>query len=154
MAELRLLWSDDEGPGRFQFHAYRLKKLGWQITWAASVDQATALLREQPFDAVLLDQMMPLEVGGSRSSVWAGCTILRWLKGHGVAAAAPPTVQQPAGAPRPENTRIPVAIASAYRHEDVESATREAMRVSENMPLLAKPLDFDAVLAAITRDVA
>jgi CheY-like chemotaxis protein len=140
----RLLWSDDEGPGRFLYAAHLLQTDGWDITWAASVEVAAEALRNQPFDAVVLDQMLPLAADGDRASVWGGCTLLRWLKGRPPAPTAPPNVVPPAGDPHADNRDAPMVILSAYRHDDVEAATREAFG-GEPVPLLPKPLDVEAL---------
>lgn len=147
----KLLWSDDEGPGRFLYAAYRLEADGWAITWANSVEEAANFLREEAYDAILLDQMMPLDIGGDRASVWSGCTLLRWLKGLSAAPAAPPNVKPPEGVPLKHNTIVPMAILSAYRHDDVEAATREAMREEDDIPHLSKPLDLERVRALLRR---
>ncbi len=145
----RLLWSDDEGPGRFRYAAHRLKAAGWEVTWANSVSEAADLLRTERFDALLLDQMLPMGPSGARSSVWGGCSLLRWIKGRPVAPAAPPTVESPQGVPLECNKRLSFAIVTAYAEEAVEAAMREVLEEDEDLHILNKPLDIAAVLGLL-----
>jgi CheY-like chemotaxis protein len=151
MTDRRLLWTDDEGPGRFQYAAHRLQREGWQITWARSVDDAAAHLRETAFTALVLDQMLPLRRDQREGTVWGGCTLYRWLRGREVPAAAPAAIINPDGAPLPANRDIPVAIVSAYKHDDVEASIAEAGGPG-NPEWLGKPLDLDAIRAFIARE--
>jgi hypothetical protein len=83
--------------------------------------------------------------------VWGGCTLLRWLRGLEVPAAAPAAVVAPPGGPLAANHLIPVAIVSAYKHDDVEAAIAETDGRGE-LEWLGKPLDLDAICAFIGRE--
>jgi CheY-like chemotaxis protein len=145
----RLLWTDDEGPGRFLYAAMRLEREGWEITWARSVTEAAKLLKERPFDALVLDQMLPIADPSGGATVWGGCTLYRWLRGSAVAAGVPANLTAPAFQPLRSNQKIPVAIVSAYRHDDVEHATNEATSDAASLAWIGKPLDLEAVRRAI-----
>lgn len=54
----RILWVDDEIDG-LKPHIVFLKEKGYNITPVSNGDDALSLLREQHYDAVLLDQIMP-----------------------------------------------------------------------------------------------
>jgi CheY-like chemotaxis protein len=145
----RLLWTDDDGPDRFEYALWRLAAEGWDITWAYTVDEAATLLREQRFDAALLDQMLPFTDDEEAMNIWGGCTLMRWLKGLGVASSAPATITGPEGVPEAHNTQIPLAVVSAYRHDDVEAAMLETAPAREPPPWLGKPLDVEALLKVL-----
>ncbi|MGQ9609432.1 MAG: T9SS response regulator signal transducer PorX [bacterium] len=54
----RILWVDDEIDG-LKPHIVFLKEKGYNVTPVSNGDDALSLLREQHYDAVLLDQIMP-----------------------------------------------------------------------------------------------
>ncbi len=143
-----LLWTDDEGPGRFEYAARRLTREGWELVWARSVSDAADVLRSRPVSALVLDQMLPLGSDTSESTVWGGCALFCWLRGRPVPVGVPGNVALPAGGPLPGNAGAPVVIVSAYRHDDVEAAILDAAGASP-LSWVGKPLDLDAVRRAI-----
>ncbi|HMV68321.1 MAG TPA: hypothetical protein PKA64_15850 [Myxococcota bacterium] len=145
----RLLWGDDEGPERFLYAAMRLQRDGWSITWASSVAAAAELLRSEPFDALVLDQMMPLTSRGGPQELWSGCTMFRWLQGAPLAIGTPAHITPPEFAPLPANRDLPVAIVSAYRHDDVADAIEEARSPAQPLAWIGKPLNLDLLSRAI-----
>ena len=62
----RLLWSDDEGPGRFRYGAYRLERWGWDVTKIAMVLMAViglpVVLIPDPIIGVFIRDAATLEV--------------------------------------------------------------------------------------------
>lgn len=54
----RLLLADDDAGNR-ELLCRRLEKLGYQVTACANGSEALGLIRQQPFDLVLLDLLMP-----------------------------------------------------------------------------------------------
>lgn len=145
----RLLWTDDDGPERFEYARWRLEAEGWEVRWAYSVEQAATLLRQEVFDAALLDQMLPFHDADREMNIWGGCTLLRWLKGLDVAPGAPATVVRPEGAPADPNAHLALAVLSAYRHEEVEAAMVEAMPADHPLAWFSKPIDVEALLRTL-----
>ena len=58
MEKLHLLWADDEIE-LLKPHILFLNQKGYDVTTAKSGDEALDILKEQDFDAVLLDENMP-----------------------------------------------------------------------------------------------
>lgn len=152
----RVLWVDDEGPGRFLYAAHRLTKDGHSIDWARTAQEAAHMLSHNPFDGVLCDQMFPLLEGIGGATVWAGASLIRWLRGTGVPRGAPTGIGRrrrfifAAGLPVPKhNANIPVAIVSAYRHDKVEAALAEVADIGP-IVYIGKPFDLDAIRRALS----
>lgn len=145
----RLLWTDDDAPDRFEYEALVLGEEGWDVVWAKSVSEAARLLADQPFDALLLDQMLPYTGLKYGDPLWNGALLLRWLRGKG----PPPNVTlDPKGElntlkPRVENREIPTVIVSAFHDPQVDSAMRDASEQDRALPLAPKPIDVGALLS-------
>jgi CheY-like chemotaxis protein len=140
---VRLLWVDDDGPNRFRYEEAVLKEdRRCAVDWASNVEHALSLLRTEAFDAIVLDQMLPLTEHSTASDYWGGCVVLHWLKLSSYPATAPPTLQ-PAlfrAPPLPANVAAPVCFVSAFSDDDVH---RELLRADRTLPIFAKPLDLD-----------
>ena len=149
-----LLWIDDEGPGRFEYAARRLTREGWTITWARSVADGARALREAGFVAVVIDQMLPLTDDTRDATVWGGCALYRWLRRKPLPVGAPANVMTPTGEPLAANVGLPVAIVSAYRHDEVEAAVQEATPAGAKLIYMGKPLDLEALRVAIRGGVS
>jgi CheY-like chemotaxis protein len=54
----RILWVDDE-VGLLEPHLLFLRQRGYQVDTSTNGDDALAMIREQPYDLVLLDEQMP-----------------------------------------------------------------------------------------------
>ncbi|RMG67939.1 MAG: response regulator [Calditrichaeota bacterium] len=67
MNKARILWIDDEVEF-LEPHILFLKEKGYQVETATNADDALDLLRQKPFDLVLLDEMMPGKDGLSTLS--------------------------------------------------------------------------------------
>lgn len=152
----RLLWIDDEGERKFLFEVYKLRKNGWEVDWAVSVDEATAALATHAYDAILLDQMMPLGGKGAHHvDVWTGCLVLWWLRrGEPPAAAPPPSIEASralwAAAPLEANRTAMTICVSAFDDEDVVPVMQAvAEDGSPDVPILVKPIRFEELLHAL-----
>lgn len=152
----RLLWMDDEGARKFLYEDYKLKQQGWQIDWATSVDEAVHALCTRPYDAILIDQMMPLGgVGQQYIDVWTGCLLLWWLRrGTPPDVAPPPTLEASSAlwevSPLEANRTTPTICVSAFDDPDIRpvmlaASETEALRV----PVLVKPIRFADLLDAL-----
>lgn len=150
----RLLWTDDDPPGRFEYEQFVIQDEGWDITWAPDVTTATRLLSEQPFDALILDQMLPPYVGLRKGDpIWGGCLVLRWLRGKAPPGnlAIDPDGPLAKNHPLPRNADLPTIIVSAFHEPKVEAAIRDASPADRNIPLIPKPLDMNAILDFLRR---
>ena len=156
-AERILLWIDDDGPDRFPYEEYMFIQSGWKVVWATSVREALSKLGKDRFDAILLDQMLPLDPGPlAPADVWSGCLLLYWLRGLPRPAAAP-QVEDPnvfgEFVPLESNREVAVVIVSAFHDDEVEQAiTTAEMTIS----IVKKPIDLDRLNEAIgfgARDV-
>jgi len=153
----RLLWIDDEGERKFLFEAYKLRQEGWIVEWAVTVEEATAALSTQPYDAVLLDQMMPLGGDGSHHvDVWTGCLVLWWLRrGHPPEAAPPLSIEASrvlwTTKALEENRRVPAICVSAFDDDEVMPVMQDAADDgSLEVPMMVKPIRFPDLLAALS----
>jgi len=152
----RLLWIDDEGERKFLFEAYKLRKEGWTVDWAVSVDEATAALAHHPYDAILLDQMMPLGGKGSHHvDVWTGCLVLWWLRrGHPPEAAPPPSIEASKtlweAVPLAANRTVEAICVSAFDDDEVVPVIQAvAEDGSPEVPMMVKPIRYPELLAAL-----
>lgn len=147
----RCLWVDDDPHRRFVYEEYNLKQDGWVISWAASVQEATQLLCDGEFEAIILDQMLPVITNG-RVDIWSACLLLYWLRGKKPSPEALPEVRQEiwnqvvqAGPPLPTNQIVPAIILSAFHEYEVLEKIKQAGLQDENIPFLSKPVDLDAL---------
>lgn len=161
MSQHRMLWVDDDAPGRFVYEAYLVEQAGWDLTWATHVLGAAEALCATPFDALVLDQMCAFHDAKNSGplsrafqpehQLWSGCFLLRWLRGQPPPEAAPwlahADKQRLWGLePLEANRSIPAIIASAFHAETVERAIRSASPQDANIEFIAKPLSEDALL--------
>lgn len=150
-----VLWVDDDDPDRFVYERYLLERDGWKVTWARDVAEAANALSHERFDAMILDQMIAGNGVEEQSVIWAGCRLLRWLRG-----TDPPSSQRrddptwPALqtlAPHDANRQVPVAILSAYHDADVLRETQSASEQDRKAPFLGKPVKEAELLAFLHR---
>lgn len=151
----RILWTDDE-PGRFRFAEWELTDAGWTVEWARDVETAAHKLAREPFDALILDQMLPFEPSDEADRYWGGCLLLRWLRGAPSpekATVADARQKEVLGrlSPLPDNTTVPALVVSAFYDEQVVEATRSASRQDREIPFLDKPVDIDEVRRILER---
>lgn len=147
----RLLWIEDDEPGRFVYEERLLTRQGWVVTWAPSVEDAARSLSKNVYDAILLDQMIaPVEVRG-HLVMWSGCRLLYWLR---QSTADPPWPQEDPSwwvlhelTPLEQNRSCPVTLVSAYRNAALLDATRRASALDHGLKTFAKPIDVDTLLA-------
>lgn len=140
----KVLWVDDDDPERFVYERYRIEKDGWDVTWARDVGEAAEALATDRFDAMILDQMIAGNGVEEQFVIWAGCYLLRWLRG-----AAPTSQRRPGETPWSElvrlspeerNRKLPVAILSAYHDPDVLRETQAASEQDHKALFLGKPV--------------
>lgn len=153
MSKGRLLWTDDDPPGRFEYEAFILEDEGWEIRWAPDVTAAAIALSKDSFDAMILDQMLPYEALRKGDPLWGGCLLLRWLRGK----APPPNVSlDPTGpltrlTPGADNRDIPVVVVSAFHDPKVEAAMRDASELDRGLVMVPKPIDINALASLLRR---
>lgn len=143
----RILWVDDDGPGRFRYAEGILKREGWEVDWAADAVSAAQRLGNQRYDMVILDQEAPID--GVDRSRWAGCLVLYWLRGTG---GTPPGMPRADGdrqrrlisvpEPLPANRKAPVLVISDYDAKELIEAMKGASHQDRDLPVLSKPLDM------------
>ncbi|MBK8256553.1 MAG: response regulator [Polyangiaceae bacterium] len=139
----QVLWVDDDDPERFVYERFKLQKEGFFVTWARDVEEAASLLASQKFDAMILDQMIAGNGVDEQYVIWAGCTLLQWLRG------APPSQRQPERAwPKlsritalEQNRHLPVAILSAYHDPEVLRAIYSASDQDKKPLFFGKPVN-------------
>lgn len=84
---MRILWIDDDGPQRFPYECRLVNEdFGWELHWAASVQEGAMALASTDYDGLIVDLMLPVlkpERFGSTEEmlIWGGYWILAWLKG-------------------------------------------------------------------------
>jgi CheY-like chemotaxis protein len=145
----RLLWIDDDAPDRFRYEHRLLTRHGWETTWATSASAGAEALRDQVFEVVLVDQMLPWseeELRKQSEEVWAGCLLLFWLRGKKRPSKAPPRKAFDnlyRMAPLARNRTVPVILSSAYYDEEIAAALLE---IELHLPELPKPIDCNRLL--------
>ena len=155
----KMLWIDDDDQERFQFEEAVLQEEDhWAISWAASVEKATALLSQDSFDAILLDQTLPSRDGHeSVAQIWTGCRLLYWLRQKELSFGE--NQQEPNLEPwdfikdlkpLPKNSRIPVLVISAAFDPVIFSFMEKAIW---NIPFISKPIDLDKLRSILERVV-
>lgn len=129
---------------------------GWDVVWDTSVSEAARMLSKQPFDALLLDQMLPYTGLKHGDPLWNGALLLRWLRGK----EPPPFVTlDPRGElstlrPKDENRDIPTVLVSAFHDPVVDKAMRDASDQDRSLPLAPKPIDVGALLSYLDQGMA
>jgi len=82
----QLLWVDDDNPMRFFSEIEFLEEdCGYQVKLVHNIQDATKQLNERPFDAIIMDQMLPFSEEdrfAGRVSKWGGCFLMAWLRGE------------------------------------------------------------------------
>lgn len=144
----RLLWIDDDGPGRFEYERYLVEREGWSLVWAEHVLDAVTRLASEPFDALVIDQMLPFDAEDRGfPDPWGGCLLLRWLRGtypprhvplkmltrEGHLGAQPP--------PLPANVGLRLLVVSAFHNEEVLGEIRAASEKDQHIVVASKPLN-------------
>lgn len=142
------LWADDDGPKRFEYDENCIRQLGWTVLWAGSIEEAASLLASSPVDAVLLDQMMPYRAGDPKQLVWAGCLILRWLRGAARPPRAPQGVERDlwSRTPLDVNRGVRVRVTSSYHDVEVHAAMREASNQDRGLAIVPKPTNITRLI--------
>ena len=145
---LKFLWADDDGPVRFQYDEYCIRQIGWTVLWACSIEEAAGLLESHAVDAILLDQMMPYRTGDPKQLVWAGCLLLRWLRGADRPARAPQGTERDlwSRTPLAVNRGVRIKVTSSYHDADVQAAMRAASERDKNLTILPKPTNTNRLL--------
>ena len=154
-ARPHVLWVDDDDPERFVYERDLLDRHGWKVTWARDVAEAAKALHRERFDAMILDQMIAGNGAEEQSVIWAGCHLLRWLRG----VDPPPSRRRGEGtwpalqniSPDAANRHVPVAILSAYHDKDVLQQTQSASEQDRKAPFLGKPVKEQELLAFLQR---
>lgn len=151
-----LLWIDDDGHGMFLFEVYQLEQEGWTVHFATHLAAAAEALSTRTFDAVLLDQMMPLGAGDDQPvDVWAGCLVAWWLRTGTPPPGAPgasieATAHLWAETALPTNRSLPMVMVSAFDDAEVEAQVRGLVPEPSPVPILVKPVDATQLLAHLS----
>ena len=150
VVQRRIAWVDDDAPGRFLNEEDTIIEWGGIVIWGTTIAKGVEILSTQPVDALILDQMMPWSE--TDRDPWAGCILLRWLRGAPPPPAAPMHTLLPqfdpwklGRSPLLENVRIPALIASAFHNAGIEEATRAASSLDREFRLCAKPLELSHI---------
>lgn len=155
----RLLWTDDDGRRRFVYEIDLLGDHGWEVHWAESIDDAAGMLRDETWDALIIDQMLPFRRGRKPSltelpNVWGGCVLLWWLR----RSTVPPSKLSGSGiedepffglAPEESNRDIPVVVVSAFHDEEVAEAIGACSPADSAREIIAKPISEEQLLEAL-----
>lgn len=144
----RILWVDDDGPGRFRYAEGILKREGWVVDWAADAAGAAKLLAQNPYQMLILDHEAPIDGGDARTR-WAGCLVLYWLRGSTAMPPGMPRVDYErqrrvsnGSVPLPVNQKVPVVVISDYDARELLDAMKGASPQDRELTVLSKPLDI------------
>src|SRR5262245_6447499 len=139
-----LLWVDDDAPHRFRYEEIVLRdEYGWSIAWAGCVQSAVTALCARPFEAIVLDQMLPLTANSRAVGYWGGYALWHWLKACQDPIPRPPPEHESLfvrHTPLSANGTAPVCIVSAFEDLTVQRAIRAAC---PKIAIFAKPLELD-----------
>ncbi|MFT4929685.1 MAG: CheY-like chemotaxis protein, partial [Phenylobacterium sp.] len=159
-----VLWVDDDHQiKRFRYELKIIKrKLLWQVETAINVSEALEKLSYHEFDAVILDQQLPLGQAVkqklaelmrqsdlsdlNKTPVWQGCLILYWLRGVNKQIDNAPddinptlTAMNQAYQAKEVNRNIPATILSSFYHEELINAINLASEMDTDITIYAKP---------------
>jgi CheY-like chemotaxis protein len=158
----RLLWTDDDGPDRFMFECHMLEKSGWKVDWALDVTEALDRLAKVPYDALLLDQMLPWrhedqnQLTTRETTPWGGYEVLHRLRrAQNRHDKAPPQSGEHGSwvgtEPLAENVGVPVLVISAFYDKDVLAAIRSASVQDRDLVISPKPTNIDEIIDFLNR---
>lgn len=149
----RLLWIDDDGPGRFEYERYLVEREGWSLVWAEHVLDAAKLLSSEPFEALVLDQMIPFDRDDfGPLDPWGGCLLLRWLRGTYPPRHVPLKMTTREGhlgvhaPPLPQNMGLRLLVVSAFHNDQVLAEIRSASEKDQHLVVASKPLNEKRLL--------
>lgn len=156
MSHRRLLWTDDDGPKHFLYELSELEGRGWTVRWARSVTEAIRLLSAEPFEALIVDQLMPVAEAGNgvvaERFVWSGALLVAWLRAPEALTALPARLQDLAAPltcarPHPDNVGLPLQLVSAFDDPEVDALlATPALGAPRRIP---KPVDLEDLLVLI-----
>lgn len=147
-----LLWVDDDEERRFKHEKSRIDKIGWDVAWANDAREAAQKLQENTYDTIFLDQMLPYRKGNledKKMRPWGGCLLLYWLRGKEkprISSEIPGFRDLKSYKPRPQNSRIPAMVISAYYGDAVRETMVRASDLDADLPFVAKPADVTAII--------
>lgn len=153
-ARPRVLWVDDDGPGRFELECAIIEQdFGADLDWAETLEVAVRLLRDNAYDAIILDQMLADPDAATPHVPWAGCALFLWLRGD---KSKPwgsdwvwPSLR--GTSPNPANANTPVLFVSGLSDEQIWTATRS---VDLHVELLSKPLNDKQLVSFLQKAFA
>ncbi len=150
----KLLWIEDDPRERFVYEEYILTNLdNWAITWAGTVLEAMIILNRESFDAIILDQMLPIEKSINAPEVWGGCYLLHWLRNgkritnrylDNQLKRYPNPIHKKI-APLKNNKTTSLLIISAFYDEEVLKETRNASELDTKISLQGKPVEIELI---------
>jgi len=155
----RILWVDDDGPGRFRYADAMLKRDGWDIDWSHDAFSAAKRLCVHPYDVLILDQDIPLAEGEPHSR-WVGTMLLHWLRQSIRPPVELPRMEQDRyrrllqhSPPLSPNQNTFVVAVSDYDALELLNAMRGASFQDQELPILSKPLDIARLKAVLGRSL-
>lgn len=150
-----ILWVDDDAPDRFEFESEMIRRNGWKLEFATDILQGAAMLRQNRYDIVLLDQEMAGSGVASANAVRAGYRLLCWLRGTKVDAEIDSEeawlpLHGDSG-PLEINRKVPVAFISAYAEDEL---IRKDASADQFKPLrfLCKPISWNELFSYLRKE--
>lgn len=133
---VKILWVDDDGPRRFEHEIFRLEReLSAEVDFAMTITGAINKLKENKYDYVLLDQMLPPDNAAQAGDLRGGLNILKALcSRHSSRDFA-------------TSSRVPVTILSAFYAHDVYERIKAIRR---DVAILEKPVDIESLLELVS----
>jgi hypothetical protein len=171
MTKNKLLWVDDDyKKGRFTYEEEVITEdLNWTLTWAESLEEAARLLSTESFDALLLDQQFYVHeadaefhwTSSEKNIPWQGITLLYWLRNdadsdreknklanHSMEYVTSSLVELRQNVmPLDKNKSLPVLVLSAFYHDDILTALRDASNHDSDLDIHSKPVDISEIEA-------
>lgn len=139
-----LLWIDDDRPNRFLYETMLLENDGWRVIWAGTATSAAELLSTQPFEAAILDIMLPVDENAAPTS--CGLHVLNWLRQKSV--VEPPRHDSEAveemlrdRQPLDVNVSVPVVVATAF----IGAAIRGEFDEGSLNSMICKPFSYEEI---------
>jgi len=128
----RILWVDDDGPTVFKHALWVLKaRLNAVVHFASTTRTAIQLLREQDFNCVIADQLLPSDDPIQRPSFNVGVEFVRRLRDG--------TLAEEIG--KNTLTELPILVHSAFLSDELESLLAD--QLYHDVVFMPKPMNTD-----------
>jgi CheY-like chemotaxis protein len=135
MAKPRVLWVDDDAGGLLRGLGRILSDSGLDLEIVPDVDTALHCLRKEPYDAYLLDLILPYRLGPSPLSPLGGLAIASEIRSL--------------ESKNPSRKRAPIVFLSVIRGEEIAEELRDLQALLVNKITLLDRGEIELLTSAL-----